>query len=204
MWQRQKVEKVPLSSSRTININKNLKKVNEELQQVIYPEIQQELAEMGKEDQAGLQASPFDQAAFSIIAQRNTERMKKIIEQIGWPTISKVGKDGNRGAWFLAQHSDRDRDFQRKCLALMKSQPQGEVDPGNIAYLEDRVLVAEGKPQKYGTQLDWQEEGVIITIKPVEDPENLNKRRAEVGFNSIEEYLGDAARLRGIEYKLPY
>lgn len=176
--------------------------MNEEIEKVIYPEIEIALLEMGRKDQEALQKGQAPQV-FEELTRINSERMKAIVDQIGWPTISKVGKEGSRNAWLLVQHSDHDREFQRRILEMMKKEPAGEVKPSNIAYLEDRVLVAAGKNQRYGTQLDWLEEGVVVTIKPVEDPENLNKRRAEVGLNPIEEYLGDAARLRGIKYKLP-
>jgi hypothetical protein len=48
---------------------------------------------------------------------------------------------------------DTDLEFQRKCLALMQEAfSVGEVRPRDYAYLTDRVLTHEGKPQMYGTQ----------------------------------------------------
>src|SRR5258708_30361017 len=83
---------------------------------------------------------------------KHTERMRQIVAEMGWPSISKVGAAASRQAWLLVQHADHDREFQRMCLALMKAQPTEEVHVQDIAYLEDRVRVGDGRPQLYGTQ----------------------------------------------------
>lgn len=121
--------------------------------------------------------------------QRNTERMKEIIDQIGWPTVSKVGKKASTNAWLLVQHADHDVEFQKLCLSLMKEQIEGEVDQKDIAYLEDRVRVNTGQPQIYGTQFRW--EGGNKPIQDIEDIENVDERRRVVGLNTLAENLGE-------------
>ena len=118
---------------------------------------------------------------------KHTERMKEIVQLIGWPTVSKVGEDVSVMAWLLVQHADHDVEFQKKCLNLMKTQPEGEVSKRNIAYLEDRVRVNENRPQLYGTQFrgDTKE---TYGPKPIENPEHVDERRKEVGMESLEEY----------------
>ncbi len=81
----------------------------------------------------------------------------------------------------LVQHADKDGKFQKRCLELMKSAGKGEVAPVDIAYLTDRVLIAEGKPQRYGTQ-SVIENGKAMA-KNVEDRANLDKRRGSWGLN---------------------
>ncbi len=56
----------------------------------------------------------------------------------------------------------------------------------NIAYLEDRVRVAQGRPQLYGTQFD--DPGVNFGPKEVQDRINLDKRRLKVGLSSFADY----------------
>jgi hypothetical protein len=41
------------------------------------------------------------------VGARNLARLKEIVEQHGWPTISLVGVDGAAAAFLLAQHADR-------------------------------------------------------------------------------------------------
>ena len=78
--------------------------------------------------------------------------MRTQIDEHGWLGKTLVGEDGAHHAWLLVQHADFDKDFQSSCLKLMSAQPKGEVSGVDIAYLTDRILVANGKPQKYGTQ----------------------------------------------------
>ena len=79
--------------------------------------------------------------------------MREIVRDIGWPTRSKVEEQAEHMAWLLVQHADHDRSFQRECLALMSTEAADEVCPAHLAYLEDRLAVAEGRPQRFGTQL---------------------------------------------------
>ena len=50
------------------------------------------------------------------IDKQHTEKLKEIINKIGYPTISKVGKSWSLYAWLLSQHADHDLEFQKKCL----------------------------------------------------------------------------------------
>jgi hypothetical protein len=69
----------------------------------------------------------------------------------------------------------------------MAKLPAGEVLQSNLAYLTDRVLLAEGKKQQYGTQV------TVVDGKwaprPLEDEANVDKRRAAAGLSPLAEYL---------------
>jgi hypothetical protein len=87
------------------------------------------------------------------IHERNDARIKQIVAELGWPGRTLVGADGAHAAWLLVQHADTDRLFQKRCLELMREAFEtGEVAAQDLAYLTDRVRVAEGQPQMYGTQ----------------------------------------------------
>ena len=121
------------------------------------------------------------------VDSENRQWLKEIVDESGWPGKTKVKKDGAHAAWLLVQHADADREFQKKCLKLMEALEPGEVAPIDIAYLTDRVLVGEGKKQRYGTQAEMKDGKAVL--KPVEDRENLNKRRAALKLDPIEDYL---------------
>jgi hypothetical protein len=118
----------------------------------------------------------------------NTARMRTIIGQHGWPGRSLVGDDGAQAAWLLVQHADHDPAFQRACLELLgHAVKAGQADAGHHAYLTDRVLLAEGKQQLYGTQLmlvggTWQP-------RPLADPDRVDDRRRQVGLEPLADYL---------------
>lgn len=130
----------------------------------------------------------------STIDVENTVRLKQIVAQYGWPTVELVGKKASYNAWLLAQHADKDRAFQRQVLDLMraarKSNPDS-IESKNIAYLTDRLLVAEGKEQEFGTQFYITDEEKLVP-SPIRDRENVNKRREEYGLYPIERDLEDA------------
>ena len=120
------------------------------------------------------------------VDHRNTKRMKEIIEEIGWPSISKLSHEGASNAWLLVQHADHDLEFQKKCLTLMKAEPEGEVSKRDIAYLEDRIAISEGRPQIYGTQFHKNSDGQLEPL-PIADPENVDQRRKEMGLETLSE-----------------
>jgi hypothetical protein len=117
----------------------------------------------------------------------NTARMKRIVAERGWPGRSLVGEDGAQAAWLLVQHADHDPAFQRACLELLSHAVQaGEADARQQAYLTDRVLLAEGNQQRYGTQFmlvggSWQP-------RPLTDPDHVDERRRQVGLEPLADY----------------
>ncbi len=76
---------------------------------------------------------------------------------------------------------------------------KGEIDASNVALLEDRILVREGKEQIYGTQLKTNERTGKLELSPIKDEENVDKRRQAVGLPPIAEYL----KTFGLQYVPP-
>ena len=82
------------------------------------------------------------------------------------------------------------RLLKKKYFPLIKeAMEKGEIEPGHVALLEDRILMREGKKQVYGSQLRRNEKTGKYEMWPVEDEENLDKRRLSVGLEPIAEYL---------------
>jgi hypothetical protein len=121
------------------------------------------------------------------IDARNTARMRAIVRARGWPGRSMVGEDGAHAAWLLVQHADADPAFQRTCLGLLgEAVRAGEAGAADHAYLTDRVLLAEGRPQRYGTQFTFA--GGAWRPSPLADPDRVDERRREVGLPSLDDY----------------
>jgi hypothetical protein len=91
----------------------------------------------------------------------------------------------SKTAWAIAQHADHDPAFQARCLEFMRAAVNAdEASAARLAYLEDRVRVAYGCPQLYGTQ-EIQLPGRDWELLPVEEPARLNERRAAVGLPEL-------------------
>jgi hypothetical protein len=117
----------------------------------------------------------------------NLTWMKTVVAKYGWPGKSLVGKHGAFAAFLLIQHADRDPAFQEACLKKMQAAPPGEVEPVSLAYLTDRVLVAKGKKQKYGTQGRWVNGKMVAPL--IEDEATVDERRKAIGLGPLRAYL---------------
>jgi len=131
--------------------------------------------------------------AVTDIDARNTIRLQEIVDETGWPTYSQVGIDAGDAAWLLVQHADANPEFQRSCLDLMTALPRDEMSQVNLAYLTDRVLLAEGKPQVYGSQFVVRD-GKWVPLR-LGDEENVDARRAEVGMPPLAEYAAELTKM---------
>ena len=122
--------------------------------------------------------------------RERTKELKEIIAKYGWPTISMVGKKASRGAWLVAQHADHDVTFQKRVLSMLELiyRESRDVDPANIAFLKDRVLVAGGKKQVFGTQFYVNKKGVFGP-RPIKDSANMQGLRKKYRLPPFREYL---------------
>jgi hypothetical protein len=126
--------------------------------------------------------------------RQNTVDLKSLLDRYGWFTISEFGKKADGNAWLLVQHSDHDPAFQEQVLAkLEKLYPRGETRPANYAYLYDRLAAswhnpAKRRPQRYGTQGQCTGLGKWEPLR-IEDPANVDARRAAVGLPPLAEYI---------------
>jgi hypothetical protein len=152
---------------------------------------------LDKDRQTAQQKAEFEKlaAAAKKADSENTAWLKQVVENRGWPTRTLVGNDGASSAWLLVQHADADRKFQRKCLDLMVKLPKAEVSQTDIAYLTDRVLLAEGKKQVYGTQFDMVDGK--LQPRPLEDEANVDKRRSAIGLPPLAEYAKEMEKVYG-------
>lgn len=162
------------------------------------PDLHAELLKMSDADKKARDdviASGFkDQGLMKVmlaVDASNLPRIKQIDARQGFPTAAQVGYDGVQAAFILVQHADSDPAFQMHVLDELKSRlNQGDVGVWNFTLLTDRVLLAQHKPQRYGTQFWVSNENGKIDLKPklTEDPANVDKRRAAIGLPPLADY----------------
>jgi hypothetical protein len=160
----------------------------------VIDDLRQELLALAAEDQAVRAELAADGSLFEGyhprtegVHRRNAAALTNIIEQYGWPGHSLVGEDGAQAAWLILQHAIGNPSLQRRGLEwLRQAVAAGEVPAWQVALLEDRIRVFEGKPQRYGTQFDWDQHGQISPL-PIEDEAQVEERRQAVGLPPLAE-----------------
>lgn len=160
---------------------------------VAEPRLRSELLAMAAEDrrvraELAADGSLFDgyHPRMAEVHRRNAARLAAILDRYGWPGPARVGADGAAAAWLVLQHAIGDPPLMRRGLALLAGLAPGEIEPARLAMLEDRVRSFEGRPQRYGTQYDWDETGQLGPL-PIEDPEGVDELRRSVGLGPLEE-----------------
>ncbi|WP_411851505.1 DUF6624 domain-containing protein [Stenotrophomonas sp. LGBM10] len=131
------------------------------------------------------------------VSVENATWLKTVVAEKGWPGTSRVGSDGAKAAWVIVQHADHDPAFQAAMLPLIETAAKrGEGDLADYALLTDRVLLAQGKPQRYGSQFKENADGVF-ELRPTVDMDGLDARRREVGLQPLAAYKAVLAEMYG-------
>jgi sucrose-6-phosphate hydrolase SacC (GH32 family) len=128
----------------------------------------------------------------------NLIRIKNIIDTYGWLGPDEVGQQGATTIFLVIQHSDSltQVTYVPKMREAVK---KGKAQPESLALLEDRILTNQGKEQIYGSQVRRNEQTGKNEFFPIQDERNVNKRRASVGLQPLEDY----AKFFDIVYILP-
>lgn len=125
------------------------------------------------------------------VDEKNLIEVESILDEYGWPGKDQVG-DECIAIWMVIQHSPI--ETQKQALPMLKTAAsKGDLNPVNIAMLEDRILVNSGQKQIYGTQFYYSDdEGRKRRILfPIEDIDNIDKRRIAIGLKPLKEDYPD-------------
>lgn len=134
----------------------------------------------------------------------NAARLRALVDALGWPTPARVGAAASDAAWLVLQHAIGEPALQRAMLpVLWEHARRGDVPGWQAAKLEDRVRALEGRPQRYGTQLDWDEHGRLVPWPAVDEPELVEARRSEVGLPPLSQALAELRRTAELEGQRP-
>lgn len=161
------------------------------------PAIARELLQMQEQDQADRKLASQGSAS-EVVARikagddTRQQRLAEIIATKGWPTAPMVGWEAADAAWLIAQHADDGLNFQKQALALMEKEASKRGLPidANIAYLVDRIAVAEHRPQLYGTQfaMPAPDKPCDIDFLPLDNRKRVDKRRRAIGLTPLDVY----------------
>jgi hypothetical protein len=133
-------------------------------------------------------AAPSLKRQLAELDGKNAAFIKGVVDKRGWPGRKLVGDKGEWAVWQLVLNASGDRAFQRRALPLLEKAIQaGDATPRAAAFLVDELLVAEQKPQLYGTRFTSDDKGAQVPF-PIEDAPRVDERRAQVGLPPLEVY----------------
>jgi hypothetical protein len=159
--------------------------INESLRQELVSMREEDLRVRGELEAAGELGGPYV-PRMEAVHVRNAARLRELIAEHGWLAEDIAGEDGAKASWFIVQHSVGEPQFQRHVLTLLRDLAStGRVPAWQAAYLEDRIAIQEGRPQRFGSQwVDSPEDGCLRPWQ-LADPEHVDELRASVGLPAL-------------------
>jgi hypothetical protein len=117
---------------------------------------------------------------------KHAQHLKSLIDDHGFPTIDRVGESAAIDAMRLILHAISWPEFMRSMeVVTFDLAKTNQVPKDYVARLMDRIRFYEGRKQIYGTNADWDDNG-ILRITDVEDENKLNARRAEMNLPPVD------------------
>ena len=119
------------------------------------------------------------------IHEENARFLEEVLENISMDDLMASPKDIADGVFLIIQHAISMPSFMKKMYHLLTQVSR----PNNvyIAYLEDRIRSFERQPQLYGTQYDYNEQGLMTMYWCDGDITTINQRRKSIGLSSVDE-----------------
>jgi len=126
--------------------------------------------------------------AVNAVDDANQKTLLEMLPPEGWFYKSIYGDGPANTAFLIIQHSDV--DLWRRFLPVLEPLvATGEVEGQSYGLMFDRLAVAEGRPQRYGTQMTCKGGKFVVDYDDLEDPARAEERRAAMGFRrTLKEY----------------
>jgi len=114
--------------------------------------------------------------------------VEAILAKHGWLGPKQVGSKASQTLFLVIQHADA--EARRKYVPMMREAvKEKKARASSLALMEDRIAVEAGEKQIYGSQLSIVDGKTAL--RPTEDPDHLDERRAALGMSTIAEYLAN-------------
>jgi len=135
-----------------------------------------------------------------VMVQQDHDNLVKaigILDKYGWQSPQKVGLQGSQALFLVIQHADL--PTQKKYLPMFREAEQkGEILSSNLAILEDRINVRDGKKQLYGSQATTDPQTGKMFFYPIADLDHLEERRKRMGLDPMTVY----AKTMGMDWNM--
>jgi hypothetical protein len=117
--------------------------------------------------------------------EKNAVFMMNYVKKNEWPDFKKLSEDAAEALFMVIIHAISMPDFMREAYLNYNTKTDKRTK-NYVAHISDRIAFFERKAQLYGTQWDINLIGETV-LWNVENEENLNIRRKELGMDAFEE-----------------
>ena len=125
-----------------------------------------------------------------IYNEENQKELIALIDEKGWPKSSEVGGKASSAAFLIIQHSDAQK--QKKYLPIIEQLcKEKEASWQSYALMYDRVQTSDNLPQKYGSQVRYNNNIKKYELLPLLDETMVDQWRKEIGIQPLAEYLAN-------------
>ncbi len=117
----------------------------------------------------------------------NLLKVTAILDEHGWLGPDVIGTKGSSTLFLVMQNAD-ETTRERYLPMMREAAKNGAVTGLNLALMEDQLALSQGKRQIYGTQIGRDPETQAYFVLPLEDPDNVDKKREELGLSTMATY----------------
>lgn len=119
---------------------------------------------------------------------KNLQKAESVLRKFTLEQIVKTNPEFPSLLFFIIQHSDL--AIQKAYFPkLQTAVSRGLFNPRQLAKIEDRIAVSEGKEQIYGSQIAYNEEENYYYLYPVRDFANVDEVRKKIGLEPLKDYV---------------
>lgn len=160
------------------------------------------LDQVGRQMEAQLDLSELPESARALayatlaremdaVDRANQAALLAMVPPEGWFYRSRYGAEASDAAFLIVQHANPEL-WRRFAPVLEPLAQSGEIHGAMYALMYDRLALAEGRPQRYGSQMVCLEGRFVVA--PLEDREGVDDRRAVLGMGPLAHYEAQFAQ----------
>ena len=156
--------------------------------------LRDQLLKLGENDQKRFQDSIGDSVKSDALLKRiqisnlkNTAGLCLLLKEFGWPTADVAGNEGVAAAFALLRNSSSPRLQIDLLPVIVAAAKKGEILKPEFAGYFDRLRLAVGEKQLFGTQATIQD-GFLV-LYPIEAEAQVDARRKQYNLPPLSEYI---------------
>jgi hypothetical protein len=130
-----------------------------------------------------------EEMQFADISMKNSDYLRGILLKVGWIDVKRFGYGTSNSAFLILQHG-WDVSVMIAALPYLKEDvDRGLMESDTYALLYDRIQLALGLRQRYGTQIATTSRGEIFVLPVEGDPDKVDTFRRQLGLIPPADYV---------------